>query len=47
MQVAILVATDVAGRGIHVRELAFVINYDFPAQYVLTILSSASILELK
>lgn len=27
----ILVATDVAGRGLHLRNLPFVVNYDFPS----------------
>ena len=29
-KVQILVATDVAGRGLHIKDLPYVINYDFP-----------------
>ena len=27
----VLVATDVAGRGLHIKALPFVVNYDFPS----------------
>lgn len=33
----VLVATDVAARGLHIRNLPYVVNYDFPTnleQYV-------------
>eukprot|EP00210_Caulerpa_lentillifera_P003849 g3676.t1 len=30
-KIQILVATDVAGRGLHLRNLPFVVNYDFPS----------------
>ncbi|RHZ36054.1 DEAD/DEAH box helicase [endosymbiont GvMRE of Glomus versiforme] len=29
-QISVLVATDVAARGLHVNDIAYVINYDFP-----------------
>jgi superfamily II DNA/RNA helicase len=29
-KVAVLVATDVAARGLHIRGLPYVVNYDFP-----------------
>ena len=28
----VLVATDVAGRGLHIKNLPYVVNYDFPAR---------------
>ena len=28
----ILVATDVAGRGLHIRNLPYIVNYDFPSR---------------
>ncbi len=31
-KVQILVATDVAARGLHIRGLPYIINYDFPSR---------------
>ena len=28
----VLVATDVAGRGLHIRNLPYIVNYDFPSR---------------
>ena len=28
----VLVATDVAGRGLHIKSLPYIVNYDFPAR---------------
>ncbi len=28
----ILVATDVAGRGLHIKNLPYIVNYDFPSR---------------
>ena len=29
-KIRILVATDVVARGLHIKDISFVINYDFP-----------------
>ena len=29
-QISLLIATDIAARGLHVDDIAYVINYDFP-----------------
>lgn len=37
LRAQVLVATDVAARGLHIRNLPYVVNYDFPPnleQYV-------------
>lgn len=30
--VQVLVATDVAGRGLHIKNLPYIVNYDFPSR---------------